>query len=157
MEVDVVSLSKLHKNYIKSSEKEAPVIIKTILLCNLTFAVEKTGLFKSSKVHINTIVLKHLYDKRTAQEYEFLVANILHIIKYPDHIYENKSGKRGNIIFVKKFKKYSYLCITEIILFTHPNGDTEEINHLTTAFRTDEDYLKGFKLLWSWKDGKPSS
>lgn len=156
--LESMSLVKIHKQYIKGTKPKAPVVESTILLCNLTIAVFKTDYFKSLKVHINTIVLKHLYDKKPAEEYEFIIHNLFTIVKYPNHLYRNKTAKRGEIVFVKEIEGNNYLCSIETMTFTHTDGSTEEINHIATAFRVrDENYLKGYELLWSWKGGNPSS
>lgn len=143
-----ISVVKLFKKFIKNSEKEAIVANEQIVICLLTNVVAKEDYFKTQKVLINTRVLKHLYDKRPAEEFDFIIHNIWKMIKYPDYIYSNKNSKRGHLAFVKNIGKFTYFCPIEI---------TEEANYVVTIFRTDTEYLKKYELVWSWKGGNPSS
>lgn len=93
--------------------------------------------------------MKHLYDKKPAEEYDFLVCNIYKIVKYPDRIYKNKDPKRGDLCFLKKLKGYNYLCSLEVA--------DDELT-VITAFRVrKESYLNNYELLWSWRGDIPSS
>ncbi|MEK7115268.1 MAG: hypothetical protein AAB847_02830 [Patescibacteria group bacterium] len=142
----------LYKDYIEGTEEKAPVVFKSVLLCFLTKAVMIGGNFTNQKVHINTRVLKHMYDKKPAEEFDFVIHNIHSIVRYPDHIYKNKNAKRGQLCLVKKIKDRNYLCSIQI--FTN---NTEDIS-VVTAFRVrDNNYLKNYELLWDWKGGGPSS
>ncbi len=58
-------------------------------------------------------MLKHLYDKRPAEECDVLIDIIHIIVKFPDIILENKSGKRGDRVFLKIYKAQKYLCVLE--------------------------------------------
>jgi hypothetical protein len=49
-------------------------------------------------------MLKHLYDKKPAEECDVLIDIIHIIVKFPDIILENKSGKRGDRVFLKIYK-----------------------------------------------------
>lgn len=138
----------LYKQYIKGTEKGAIVQLVQVLLTNLTIAVSQGISYSNRKVYISTRVLKHLYDKRTAEEFEFLIHNVHLIVKYPDIIYKNKSSKSGNYCFVKELKNKKYLCSMQII----KKGDSTSWE-VVTFFRTDSDYLKNFELLWEWKGG----
>jgi hypothetical protein len=86
----------LHKKYIKGSEKNAIVQIVQAFMCNLTAAVVKGISCPSNKVYISTRVLKHVYDKRPAEEFDFLIENLHLIIKFPDLIFKNKSASVVN-------------------------------------------------------------
>jgi len=141
-------LIDIHKKYIQGTSKKAIVVNKKILLCNLTNAVRQGGNFSCQAVYINTKALKHIYDQKPAEMYDFLISNLHKIVKYPDHIYKNKSAKRGNICLVKILSNEKYFCSIE-----DNNG---ELN-IATAFRTEESYLRNFELLWSWRDDAPSS
>lgn len=141
---------ELHKKYIKGTDRKAIVTDVTIFLCHLTNAVKTALNIATSTVYTNTRVLKHMYDKKPAQEYEFLIENLHTIIKYPDHIYHNRDAKRGNYCFLKKLKNEFYLCSIEI--------KTEGTIFIVTAFRiADEKYLEKYTLLWSWRDDASSS
>lgn len=153
-----ISIVKLCQLYIQNTEEKQPVFEKTILICNVTNVVKKVCSLKTPKVYINTKILKHLYDKKPAEEFNFIVRNIHAIIKYPTHIYMNKESKRGDYIFTKIIKNKNYLCSVEVIEDCLINGIIEHANVVATCFRIrDEKYLKKYELMWSWKGGNPSS
>lgn len=150
------SVIRLFKDHIKGTEEKAPVIDKTILLCFMTKAVQKSLGIKSRKVYTTTRIIKHLFDKKPAEEFEFILHHIVEIIMYPEKIYEPPQGKRSNYCFVKRIKNSLYICAIEISNSLDLGG--EEMNYAVTCFRDrDEDYLKKYKLFWSWKGGTPSS
>lgn len=123
------------------------------LLCHLTVAVSKGLQIDISKVYINTRVIKHVYDKRPAEEFDFLLEHVLSVVKYPDKVYRNTTGKRGEFCFVKTVKNQKCLCSIETVMC---DGQVQYFE-VVTFFRTDEDYLKKYELLWEWKGGTPSS
>lgn len=141
-------LEDLHTKYIKGTSKENMVPVIKVFICQLTVAVSKgiLNLRDSShtKVYVNTRAIKHLYDKKPAEEYDFAINNTHKIIKYPDRVYMNKDTKKGNFLFVKKIKNEHWLCSLE-----QTYSDTLE---LITCFRIRKDtYLNNYNLLWSWE------
>lgn len=153
-----ISLTKLHKLYIQGTEEKTPVVLQTILLCNITNAVMKAINLKGPKIHATTKMLKHLYDSKPAEEYEFILHNLVSIIQYPDEIYQNKDSKRGQFAFVKTIKDFKYLSSLETIVITSLEETSGEMNFVVTAFRIrKEGYLQNYKLLWNWKGDIPSS
>lgn len=142
----------LHNRYVVNTSKGELVKEISAFLCNLTYAVSKgVGLNSYYKVYINTRMLKHCYDKRPAFEYDIIINNIHKIIRYPDKIYKNKQGKRGEYCFVKVIgKEEKYLCIVE---------KGERCLEIVTCYRIPkEKYLNNFLLVWSWRDDNiPSS
>ena len=145
--------SALHASHIHGTERKAIVQSVQILLCQLTAAVSKGIGLTCKRVYINTRVMKHVYDKRPAQEYDFLVENLGTIVKYPDRVYKNKDGKRGEYVFVKFYK--NTFSLASIVVVNKESDDTQ--CEIVTFFTIDEDYLSDYKLLWEWKDGAPSS
>lgn len=144
----------LYARYVKGTESGAIVQDVQIFLCNLTQAVIKGIDCNCIRVYIGTRALKHVYDKRPAEEFDFLVENVHRIIKYPDRIYRNKGGKRGDFMFVKKLKNESYVCSLQEVL----KEDNSRRCEIATFFRLRKDnYLKSYDLLWEWKGGEPSS
>jgi len=142
-------LKNLHERHVKGTTKEDIVLDERVLLCHLTNTVSKQLNTGENSVYVNTRVIKHLYDKRPAEEYDFIIDNSHKIIKYPDEIYKNKNPKRGDYCFVKKIKEKKYLSSLEI-----SNGEIL----LVTVFRLNkESYLNDYELLWRWRDGEPSS
>jgi len=152
-------ISELFEEYIKNTPKGADVVNKTTFLCRLTKAVKEAGEFPTTKVYIKTRVIKHLYDKKTAEEFFFIVENLHKIAKYPDHIYINKGSKRGDFAFLKRLKGKICFCSLEII---EKKEEKFQGNYIVTTYdlRTEEKakrYLKNYKPLWSWRDDTPSS
>ena len=150
---------ELHLNYIKGTAKNAVVQNLRVFLCNLTLAVSKNGLdFKKDRkklrVYISSRVLKHVYDKRPAEEYDFLIENLHLIVKYPDNVYKNKNGKRGNFCFTKIINVQKYFCSLELI---ETDATTKELEVVTFFRVPKEKYLDSYMLLWSWRDDAPSS
>ena len=155
--MEKLSLVKFYKKYIRGTAAKALVAEKTVFLCYLTRAVQQAGSFTGRKVYINTKVLKHLYDSKPAEEFEFVIHNLGIIVEYPDHLYKNRDAKRGSICLIKTINNAQYFCSLEI-LPDDPDGKKEECSYVVTAFRIrKENYLKDYKLLWSWKGDLPSS
>lgn len=150
------SVVRLYKDFVKGTEEKAPVTEKTILLCFMTKAVQKSLNIKSRKVYITTRIIKHLFDRKPAEEFEFILHHISEIIMKPDDIYEPPQGKRGNYCFVKGIQNSRYICSIEVTSSLDAGG--ENMNFAVTSFRNrDTAYLEKYKLLWSWKGGTPSS
>ena len=145
-------LRNLFEQYVKGTQNGAVVIDKTVFFCHLTNQVNKVLGIKESVVYVRTIPIKHIYDKRPAEEFDFIVDYIHKVVKYPDHIYKNKSPKRGTFCFVKSIQDEKYLCSLEII------EENERKIMIVTAFRIRKDnYLDSYDLLWSWRNGESSS
>jgi len=149
-------LPDLYEKYIKNTGPQAIVINKTVFLCHLTNAVSKgIGIFPTNKIYTTSRVIKHMYDKKPAEEFDFLINCVHRIVKFPDKVYQNQDAKRGDFCFVKNLNGRSYFCSIQIV--RNDGGDTEDL-YLATAFRIRKiNYLDNYKLLWSWKDGAPSS
>jgi hypothetical protein len=143
----------IHKKYICGTQKKAFVQSLNVLLCHLTAAVVRGSTMTCNKVYLGTRVLKHVYDKRPAEEFDFLLLHLSTIVKYPDRVYENKMGKRGRYCFIKTIK--NHLCLVSI----ETVEDDGKASHceVATFFRTKENYLCNYKLLWEWKGGTPPS
>lgn len=102
----------------------------------------------SGSVHITTRSLKHLFDKKPAEEFHFILDHLHLLLTYPDRIYQNKSGKRGNLCLVKRIKGHEYFCSMEKV-------SANEFQ-IATSFRLrDSDYIKDYTLLWNRGSGKP--
>jgi hypothetical protein len=141
-------LRELFKTHIQSTGPEAVVSETTVLLCGLTNVVRNALGCHTAKVYATSRFLKHLYDKKPAEEFDALLGNVHKVVKYPDRIYQNKPGKRGAYCLTKRIGNLEYLAALEI---------NKEI-FLATAFRVrDKKYLDDYELLWSWRDGGPSS
>ena len=42
---------------------------------------------------------KYLYDKKPAEEFDFIIDNLHQIVIYPDNIYKNKRPQTGRFLF----------------------------------------------------------
>src|SRR5688500_10671863 len=107
-------LRKFHSLYIQGTAPHAIITIAEIHLCSLSNAVKrvitKDRIEEKVKVYVTTRMLKHLYDKKPAEEYDSII-NLAHTItKYPDQIYKNKDSKRGDFAFVKDCNDSKYIC-----------------------------------------------
>lgn len=147
----------LFKEHIQGTESKSLVINKTVFLCHLTKAVQEGNNFNSSRVYINSKVIKHLYDSKPAEEFDFLINYIHKFIKYPDCVYKNKPGKRGDLGFLKELKNESYFCLVEVIDSKLKDESCPEGIYIVTAFRLREGKKENYELLWSWRDGLSSS
>lgn len=140
---------KMYEKYIKGTVEKAVVIDKIYLITILTKAVTKGLNLSEDKVCLNTRALKHLYDKKSTEEFEFIVCNLHKIVRHPDSVYKNKDPKRGDFCFIKKIKNINYFCSIE-------RGENRMF--IVTAFRIrKESYIKNYELLWSWEDDIPPS
>ena len=151
----------LYHKYVKGTLKLSTVEDKIVLVCKLTNAVKNVIKCIEPKVYVTSRMLKHLYDNKPAEEFHFLVDNIEKIVKFPDSIYKNKGGKRGEFCFVKRLNNDSYICPVEIIENCEkteiPSGSPAGI-YIATGFRIRKaNYLKNYELIWSWKGDTPSS
>lgn len=134
-------LRKFFNSYIRKTAYKATVLDYKKFIC---FIDEK----RCISVYITTRALKHLYDKKPAEEFDFIIDNTYLIIKYTEKIYKNKSGKHGDICLIKTIGNSDYLCSLEkISLFEF---------QIVTVFRIrDADYLKNYILLWNRGSDKP--
>jgi len=146
-------VAKLFYKHIENTLPKAIVVVETVYICRLTSAVMKIIKLSDYKIYLNTIALKHMYDKRLAEEFDCLICHLHEIVKYPEKIYKNKTSKSGDYCLVKKIDGFEYFCSLQ-----SSNEDGISKIMVVTAFRVnDENYLKNYELLWSWKGGVPSS
>lgn len=164
-------LQDFFEKYIKGTPEKAMVVDYKIFLCCLTNAVcFGIGVDKTiGKVYITSRAFKHLFDRKPAEEFFFLIDNLYKIVKYPDKIYKNKISKRGEYCLVKRIGGSDYFCSIEIVklppavfglavfgISEYGECDKIEEIQIATAFRLrDSDYIKKYTLLWSWEDGAP--
>lgn len=137
-------LKNIHEEFVKNTHPGAIVVNKSVFLCHANFkALHSLGL-RETEIYISSTVLKHMYDKRPAQEYDRLLNDIPLIIKYPDLVYKNKASHHG-FAFVKALHGYSYMCPVKFI----ENGQNKL--YVATAFSVKPWYMKDFKLVWSFR------
>ena len=133
--MEKLSLVKLYKKHIRGTSEKAPVVPLCIHLCTLTNAVKIALCIQCQKIYITTRVLKHLYDSKPAEEFEFLLRNMGVIVKYPDHLYQNKSNKRGTHLFTKTIKNMLYACSIETTADKNPDEKEDGMIYVVTGFR----------------------
>lgn len=145
-------LIKFHKKYVQSTTYKAIVPIALFHLCNLTRSVVKSIDFEVNNVYLSTRMLKHIYDKRTAEEYDFILNNLVKIVREPDAVCLNKSGRRGEFCLIKKIKDEDYLCSIE--QYRSLETSKYECIQIVTCFRVRGNYpLKQFQKIFSWEGG----
>jgi hypothetical protein len=140
----------LHDQYIKLSPRQGNIILTETMLCRPTrFTCKHIGDY-DSVFYISTQALKHMYDKKPSQEYDFVLHNMHTIVKYPDRIYYNKPGKRGDYLFRKALKTYDCLVCVEHDI------ENQRLSIVTGYFLRKESYLYNYKTLVSWEGGRSS-
>lgn len=160
-------LREFFEKHIDGTTEKAKVSDAKLHVCNLTNAVAlELGLEtdKTHKVYITARALKHLYDKKPAEEFFCLLNGADDIARLPHRIYKNKEGKRGEYCLVGMYEGNEYLCAIEFVKFAVMDEFDLEIQkiaielQIATGFRIrDERYLNKYALLWSRGDGNPPS
>lgn len=141
----------LHAEHIAGTNPENIVLEVEMVLCTPT---KNTCLYIQdfdSKFYITTRSLKHMYDKRPAAEYDKVCEHMHSVVKYPDHIYVDKPGKRGNYCFRKRIDGIDYLVVVE------HNKEIKKLSCVTGFFLRKESYLNNYDSLMSWEGGTPPS
>ena len=151
----------LYKKYIAHTAREALIPIKKRYICNVRRSVGKIirqrKLCRNRRVHLGTKALKHIYDrhifdKRTPEDFFSVLDNLIRIIKHPDRAYRNNPGKSGDFLFTKEICSRIYLIILEVVSY-----DNDTAIEIVSASFTKERYLKKFALLWSGRTANPPS
>lgn len=142
------ALWSFHEKHVRGSFKESIVETATLHLCNLSQAVYKSGLFNTISVYITTRSVKHMYDKRPAEEFDAVLSNLIETIRFPDTIYTNKdSSKRADLYLLKTIDNQVFFYPVEAKV------ETEGVkNYVVTGFRLPkpESYLKNYNPVWNW-------
>lgn len=142
------------ERHIKNTPRKGYVKDLRVKVCEMPHKLKSKIKAKGPKVYITTKSLKHMYDVRSAQEFDFIITNIEAAILHPLRVYRNKEGKTGNICFYKEFGNNAYFYILD--------SQTDSV-YIVSAYRLSEieekrkNYLASYKLLWSWKGDLPSS
>lgn len=141
-------IPNLVSRHIQNTDAGEIVVLESSFLCNLTSATLHGVGLTHAKIYISTRVIKHIYDKRTAEEFDFLARNLHLVFRFPDQVYENKSSKRGQYVFVKTIKDQLYFASLEY---------TTRLEVVTTFRIRKLSYLNNYQLMWSWRDDTSSS
>jgi hypothetical protein len=146
-------LWKMHKSYVRNTAAEAIVFEEKVCVGKLAIQAVEALNIPARETYITTRCLKHLYDKKPAEEFDFVINHIAKILQNPDYLYLNKQDKRGHFCLTKKIFNNEYFMSLETIF----EKECQEI-YIATAFRIrDSKYLKSYDLLRSWRDGAHSS
>ncbi len=154
-------LLDLHKKYIDGTGLEAPIFVTTVRICTITAETARglrkyiADVEKPCDIYMSTKSLKHMYDKRPAEEYFSIIKVLPEIMRRPEHVYENKVEKSASLLFVTKVENGTIICALQ-----KRSGDRCSF-HVVSAFRAREKkvakYLSHCKLTWSWgSDISPS-
>ena len=164
------TLKEFFQKYIENTTEKAVVADKKFFLCPLTLAVSQgVNINCTRHVYVTTQALKHLFDKKPAEEFLFIISHLREIVRYPNKIYQNRKEKRGEFCFVKRIGDSEYFCSIETVKIppaifgeavfgVSELGTTEEKEEIqiVTAFRLrDDKYIKNYTLLWDWGNGNP--
>lgn len=147
-------LWKIHESKIRRTKPDAPIFAMKIRLTKITRKPRQTMGCAQKKIYIHTRAIKHLYDKKPAEEFDFLIDHLATIVRSPDFLYRNKYNKTGNFCIIKEIDGYRYLIVIEV----KAKQTLKEEIWIVTAFRIrDDKYLRTYDLLRSWRDGAHSS
>lgn len=157
-----LSLNDFFLRHVKGTPAEGHIPDVGMKICNFADAVSRDLAEDATKVHIHARALKHLYDKRPAEEFDSIIANLANIIRSPDRIYKNRDGKRASLCFCKVILgKYYFCALEKCLLIRSEDPGLEEIHCVVTCYRIREEkfpnYTKNYGLVWSWKGDIPSS
>lgn len=147
-------LAKVVERYIKNTPRKGYVKDLRVKLCDLSHKLKPKLKLKDTRVYVTTKSLKHMYDARSAQEFDFIIQNIELAIKHPLKIYKNKVGKTGDVCLYTEFDENAYFYILETKL---GNAYLVSAYRLSNIEEKRKNYLSGYKLLRSWKVDLPSS
>jgi len=138
------------ETYVRGTAEGSVVFMATVPIAEIATQLRIFLLCENRKVYLNTRSLKHLYDKKPAEEFDFILDNLESIVRTPDLLFRNKKDKRGDFCLVKDIQERRYLVSVEIKHF-----GWEANLQIVTAFRVrGGSYLKGYELLWSRRDGE---
>ena len=148
------TLADFFAEYIKDTQEKANVPDRKLFLCRLTMAVAKgINIEESARgVYITSRCLKHLFDKKPAEEFLFILKHLYEIVRYPDKIYLDSREKRGEFCFIKTIGNSEYFCSIEKVRTPVVVSEIQ----IATVFRLrDDKYIKKYTLLWDWGNGAP--
>ena len=165
---EVKKLRDLHKLYVKNTDQKSPIVLERALVGSLSNAVKEVlngqheEEFNTRKVYISTKVMKHLYDKRTAQAYDAILTNIPLLIRHPQDIYLNKKDREGDYAFTCEMEVVDYEGNkSQEVYFCSLQIYEKEMDIVTVFVFTSERKLKNYlnqcTHIWNWRGDSPSS
>lgn len=137
-----MTIENIHRKHIRYTQEKALIHKETFFLCNLYSSTRNACLIPNKSVSFSTVMLKHLYDKKPAEEYDKIIRYLKESVRHPEKIYKNKQNKTGGFCFVKSFLKQKYFTALQ-------KSSAEETNYVVTSFRIRKDtYLNGYEKIW---------
>jgi len=140
--------------HIRNTPRKGYVKDLRIKICDFPHKLKGKLKIKDKRVYITTKSLKHLYDVRKGEEFDYIISNIDHFILNPTGIFKDKERKTGNYCIYKETGNGAYFIILDV---------TENSVYVVSGYRLSEveekrkNYLSGYRLIWSWKVDLPSS
>jgi hypothetical protein len=145
---------EMHKKYIIGTPEKGMISDGKARVGKIKKIIADLLRCQNRRVYVKTRALKHLYDKKPAEEFDFVIDHLARIIANPDFIYHGRDGRRGNFCFVVEIKESQYIAAMELVEIE----DGRQELQIVTAFRMrHERYLNDYELLWSRRDGVSSS
>ncbi len=92
-------LDKVVERFIKNTPRKSYVKDLRINIGKIPQKLKSKVKATSLNVYVTTKSLKHMYDQRTAQEFDFVIRSLSKLIVKPNKIYKNKAGKTGDYCF----------------------------------------------------------
>lgn len=138
-------LEKLFKRHVLGTKYKDIITIKTIPIGNIPSNVKLALNLHGTRVYMTSISLKHIYDKHTyktelGNEFKFILTNLHRIIKSPNQVTSNKTGRKGDYCFIKTI-------VNKKIIVTLQKVD-RKLYIVTSFVLKDEGYLSEVKSLW---------
>jgi hypothetical protein len=147
------AVREMFEKYVCGTPEKAIVFLAKERVGILYPHISNTVYLLENSIFLSTRALKHLYDKRPAEEFDVLIDNFRSIINSPDACYRNPSGKRGNFCLSKDISNVPHFVVIEAV-----ENTGREALEVVTAFRARHPrYLKDYELLWSRRDGRALS
>ena len=148
------ALRKVVETYIRKTPWHGAVFNARVICGRLPQQIADIFEMSDRNIWANTRALKHIYDKRTAEEFDFICGDLSEMFHDPDAVYRNKTDKRGHFGILKRYGDLSYFVSVELM-----SSDLKKpVMELVTVFRTrDRRYLNDYDLLWSRRDGATRS
>ena len=94
-------LKQLHREHIEDSITGAVVVLKTFHLATTTKDTSKALQVEVAKVYISTKVLKHLYDKKPAAEYFYVIDKLADLLNIHNRYIATYPQRQGTLFLLR--------------------------------------------------------
>ena len=141
-----------HNRYIKGTPPQGIVFLDKLLVTSLSESIQSVLDLPTTKVYISSKVIKHIYDRRLAMHFDYILSHLEELITNPDRIYLNKKGGELEFLFVTNFSEDTLCTVLENRKILHDNysmfenSDHEE-NQIKTIFYAKDKYYKNCKII----------